>query len=113
MEIITLLLSIWSFALAFFLGATIASGLQCYLDRKAHGQSWTGRSHCDNCGHKLSFVDLIPVFGYLINKGHCKYCGAEIPKKCLRNEIIGGIISVIVFAVVSFIYLFIFLRIGF
>ena len=24
-------------------------------------------SHCDNCGHQLNFLDMIPVLSYIVN----------------------------------------------
>lgn len=36
------------------------------------------RSHCDNCNHKLSFYELIPVFSYIFLLGKCKNCHKKI-----------------------------------
>ena len=36
------------------------------------------RSACPECTHTLSVADLIPIFGYVRNKGKCRYCGARI-----------------------------------
>jgi len=35
-------------------------------------------SHCPVCQHRLSALDLIPVFSYLGLRGKCRYCGAKI-----------------------------------
>ena len=35
-------------------------------------------SHCPHCKHKLSPIELIPVFSYLIQKGKCKHCNKKI-----------------------------------
>jgi len=35
-------------------------------------------SHCTKCNHRLSFLDLFPVFSYVFLKGKCRYCKAKI-----------------------------------
>lgn len=35
-------------------------------------------SHCRSCKHSLSAVDMIPVLGYFLLKGKCRYCSAPI-----------------------------------
>jgi prepilin signal peptidase PulO-like enzyme (type II secretory pathway) len=39
----------------------------------------TGRSQCPGCGHTLSSWDLVPVFSWLLLRGHCRYCKKTIP----------------------------------
>lgn len=36
-------------------------------------------SRCDCCDKRISPVNLIPVIGYFLSKGKCKYCGSGIP----------------------------------
>jgi leader peptidase (prepilin peptidase)/N-methyltransferase len=36
-------------------------------------------SHCPNCNHKLSFMELIPIVSYIIQLGKCKNCKKKIP----------------------------------
>jgi prepilin signal peptidase PulO-like enzyme (type II secretory pathway) len=38
-----------------------------------------GRSMCPNCHHVLSAADLVPLFGWLILRGKCRYCHKPIP----------------------------------
>lgn len=35
-------------------------------------------SHCPNCEHRLSPIDLVPVFSFLAMKGKCRHCGQPI-----------------------------------
>lgn len=35
-------------------------------------------SHCPVCQHRLTALDLIPVFSYIGLKGKCRYCGEKI-----------------------------------
>jgi len=50
------------------------------------------RSYCPNCQHKLSFLDLIPVFSYLFLKGKCRYCKEKIRPRYLIIEALSGIV---------------------
>ena len=47
------------------------------LHNKEGGIFW-GRSKCPNCQHLLNAVDLIPLFGCLINRLKCRYCKKPI-----------------------------------
>jgi leader peptidase (prepilin peptidase) / N-methyltransferase len=42
------------------------------------GEPLSGRSCCDSCGTAIAAHDLIPLASYLINRGACRGCGAEI-----------------------------------
>lgn len=35
-------------------------------------------SHCTNCEHRLSALDLVPVFSYTFLRGKCRYCKTKI-----------------------------------
>ena len=35
-------------------------------------------SHCPKCDHKLSIIDLFPVFSWVFNIGKCHYCDNEV-----------------------------------
>ncbi|MGN0426421.1 MAG: prepilin peptidase [Agathobacter sp.] len=54
-------------------------------------------SHCMECGHKLSWYDLFPLFSFLLLKGRCRYCGTKISKQYPVVEAVNGILYVIVF----------------
>lgn len=56
-----------------------------------------GRSHCDSCDRKLTPIDLIPVIGWLINKGKCPSCHHKISIAWPIMELIGGLLSVGIF----------------
>lgn len=36
------------------------------------------RSACPLCGHKLQFVELVPVFSYVLQRGRCRVCKEPI-----------------------------------
>ena len=46
------------------------------------------RSHCDNCGHELSLLDMIPMISYLILHGKCRYCGTKISPRYMVVELL-------------------------
>lgn len=61
-------------------------------------------SHCDNCNHKLSWYELIPVISYIIQKGKCRKCGAKIPFLSVLIEIITGLSFCLSFYLFGFDY---------
>lgn len=63
----------------FVVGAMIGSFLNVCIHRLPRGESIVfPASHCVNCGKKLSPLDLIPILGYLLLRGRCRYCGSGI-----------------------------------
>ncbi len=53
------------------------------------------RSYCPNCNHKLSFLDMIPIFSYIFLGGKCRYCKEKIRIRYLLLEIMSGIVFVL------------------
>lgn len=90
---ITPFFTAYSMVLAFVFGTVFASFLTCMGWRMCKGESvLKGRSHCDSCGHVLESRDLIPIFSFILNKGRCRHCGAEISKMNLYGELGMGIL---------------------
>lgn len=54
-------------------------------------------SHCMNCGHKLGWRDMVPVFSYIILRGRCRQCGARISIQYPLIEALNGVLYVVVF----------------
>ena len=48
-------------------------------------------SFCPNCGHKLGFWELIPVWSYLLLGGKCKQCKQKIRPRYFILEILSGL----------------------
>ncbi|MCZ2720472.1 prepilin peptidase [Marinomonas sp. 15G1-11] len=46
-----------------------------------------GRSQCTKCNKTLSFIELIPVFSYLIQLGKCRHCQKKINIRYFMIEI--------------------------
>ena len=55
------------------------------------------RSHCPNCGHTLSFLEMIPILSYLFLRGKCKSCKESISPLYPFNELFCGILFAVSF----------------
>lgn len=76
------------------LGAIIGSFLATLVVRWPEGRSvMAGRSQCDNCGHQLRAMALIPVVSYLVQSGKCRQCGQKINPDHLAIEAMAAIIG--------------------
>ena len=81
--------------LSMLLGGALASGIFCLCQRRRAGIPWAKgpRSRCDSCGHQLTPIDLIPVLSYVLLKGKCRTCKAEIPPNGYYVEVGWSIIT--------------------
>ena len=76
------------------LGACIGSFLNVVIDRLPAGKSLAyPPSSCDACQHRLSWLDLFPVFSYIFLRGRCRYCGAKIPLRVMLVELGTGLLT--------------------
>ncbi|UPG91432.1 A24 family peptidase [Luteibacter aegosomaticola] len=50
-------------------------------------------SHCPKCKHPLAAHDNIPVIGWLLLKGRCRYCREPISKQYPLVEFLSGVAS--------------------
>ncbi|MGN2253502.1 prepilin peptidase [Frateuria sp. GZRe12] len=53
-------------------------------------------SHCPHCKHPLSAGDNIPLFGWLLLRGRCRYCREPISIQYPLVECLSGMLSVLV-----------------
>ena len=62
------------------LGSFAGSFLGSVGDRLSRDEPVWGahRSHCDMCGHTLSWRDLVPLASWTLSGGRCGYCGASL-----------------------------------
>ena len=51
-----------------------------------------GRSQCDHCEKVIPWYGLIPILGYLILRGKCRYCKATISVMYPLVEFLGGLL---------------------
>ena len=70
------------------LGLVMGSALNCLALRIAAGKKWSGseRSECPHCHHVLTPLELIPLVSWLIQKGKCRHCGANVSKRYPLTE---------------------------
>lgn len=59
-------------------------------------------SHCENCNHKLSWYENIPLFSYILLKGKCKSCHAKISVWYPAIELFTGMLFLISYYVFGF-----------
>lgn len=95
----------------FYLGTIFGSFLNVFTaeiedniferkNKKTLFQRLNRRSQCPKCKHKLSAIELFPIFSYILLWGKCLKCKNKISLKYLFAEI---------FAAVSFVLMFYFL----
>lgn len=53
-------------------------------------------SHCPKCKHRLSALDNIPVLGWLLLRGRCRYCQTKISIQYPLVELLCGVASAVV-----------------
>ncbi|MDE2156963.1 MAG: prepilin peptidase [Xanthomonadaceae bacterium] len=53
-------------------------------------------SHCPQCKHPLSALDNIPLFGWLLLRGRCRYCKTKISIQYPLVELLSGVLSAVV-----------------
>lgn len=61
-------------------------------------------SHCEKCGHILSWYELIPIFSYLFLKGRCRNCKTKLSILYPLSELFCGILFAISFYSFGFSY---------
>ena len=80
----------------FILGLVIGSFLNVVIYRVPEGKSIVKPpSHCPECDHRLTPIELIPVISYIILKGKCRSCDTKISLRYPAVELITGIVFVI------------------
>ncbi|MEK7597733.1 MAG: prepilin peptidase [Patescibacteria group bacterium] len=80
----------------FVFGASIGSFLNVLIDRLPHDESINGRSHCDFCGKKIAWHDLLPVLSFFILGGRTRCCRKKLSWQYPLVEVITGLIFVVI-----------------
>jgi prepilin signal peptidase PulO-like enzyme (type II secretory pathway) len=81
----------------FIFGTIIGSFLNVVSLRYGTGESIVYRgSRCFSCGKRLSWVELIPIFSFLIQKGRCRNCSSKISWQYPIVEMLTGVIFVLI-----------------
>jgi leader peptidase (prepilin peptidase) / N-methyltransferase len=90
-------------AFAAVLGAVVGSFLNVVVHRLPRGESLVRpRSRCPECGTQIAGYDNIPVVSWLLLRGRCRSCGAEIPARYPAIEALTAVVFAAVVAVRGF-----------
>lgn len=86
-------------ALIYFIyGLFIGSFLNVCIFRIPSGVSIVSPpSSCGSCGHRLNFIDMLPVVNFIWNKGRCRYCGSKYSVQYPFIELLNGVFYVLVY----------------
>lgn len=87
------------YIIIFIYGIIIGSFLNVCIFRIPKQESIVKGSHCMNCGYRLRWYDLVPLFSYLFLGGKCRKCGTKISVQYPIIEVLNGGLYLLVFAV--------------
>ena len=80
----------------FIYGLCAGSFANLVAERMITGEEYIfSRSHCDHCGHTLSFTEMIPVLSWLALKGRCRHCRHRISVRHPIMELVCGLVTVL------------------
>lgn len=85
--------------ISFVFGTIIGSFLNVLALRYNTGMGVNGRSRCMSCGKNLTWIELVPVFSFLAQRGACRSCKAKISWQYPLVEFTAGILFAILFLI--------------
>lgn len=92
-----MLMTIIFYIIIFLYGIVIGSFLNVCIYRIPKKEDIVKvRSHCMNCGYKLEWYDLVPLFSYLFLKGRCRKCKTKLSVQYPLIEAANGILYVVI-----------------
>lgn len=92
-----MLMTIVFYIIIFLYGIVIGSFLNVCIYRIPKKEDIVKvRSHCMNCGYKLEWYDLVPLFSYLFLKGRCRKCKTKLSVQYPLIEAVNGIMYVVI-----------------
>lgn len=92
-----MLMTIVFYIIIFLYGIVIGSFLNVCIYRIPKKEDIVKvRSHCMNCGYKLEWYDLVPLFSYLFLKGRCRKCKTKLSVQYPLIEAANGILYVVI-----------------
>lgn len=79
--------------LFFVIGTIFGSFYNVVGSRLPNGESIVSPgSHCNNCKHELTPIELIPIISYIIQGGKCRKCRVKLSISYLFYEILSGLL---------------------
>ena len=91
------MIELYLLILAFIFGTIVGSFLNVVSLRFSTGKGLGGRSMCMSCGKTLSWLELFPLFSFIIQRGACRSCKSKISWQYPLVEFIAGAIFVLIF----------------
>ncbi|HSW35551.1 MAG TPA: prepilin peptidase [Candidatus Limnocylindrales bacterium] len=89
---------LFMYALFFTTGLCFGSFLNVIIYRVPRQLSLISPpSRCPSCNHRLGFLELIPLLGYLLLKGRCRHCQVQISPRYPLIELATGLLFVLVY----------------
>jgi leader peptidase (prepilin peptidase)/N-methyltransferase len=85
-----------------FLGALFTSFFHLIGMRIPVKKTIFGRSFCDYCKQTLRLRDVIPIVGFIINRGRCFNCHQRVSFRYILVEVVGGVLFVLGYFVLGF-----------
>jgi prepilin signal peptidase PulO-like enzyme (type II secretory pathway) len=83
--------------LAFILGTIIGSFLNVVAYRYNTGMGIGGRSKCMACARTLTWIELVPLASFIVQKGACRKCKSKISWQYPLVEFLAGALFVLIF----------------
>ena len=81
--------AVWSVAVAGIFGAFVGSFLNVCIHRLPRNESVVHPpSRCYACGARVRWYDNLPVIGYLVLRGRCRWCGSPFSIRYLLLEVV-------------------------
>lgn len=87
---------ILGYTAVFLFGIVIGSFCNVCIYRIPKQESIMVDSHCMNCGEKLHWYDLVPLFSFIILKGRCRKCQTKLSLQYPLIEGMNGALYVVV-----------------
>lgn len=87
----------FSLILAFTFGAIVGSFLNVVSLRFNTGKGIGGRSMCLSCGKTLTWIELVPIFSFIFQRGACWKCRSKISWQYPLVELATGLLFVLIF----------------
>ncbi|MDP8235618.1 MAG: A24 family peptidase [Candidatus Erginobacter occultus] len=95
-------MDIFLIAIAFLFGLSVGSFANVIVYRLPEGKSIVlPRSYCPDCRTPIAARDNIPLLGFLLLKGKCRYCRAAISPRYPLVELLMGLVFVAVYLLLS------------
>lgn len=88
-----------SLILSFIFGTVVGSFLNVVALRFNTGMTLGGRSKCMTCGKTLTWMELVPIFSFLAQRGACKKCSTKISWQYPLVEFAAGALFILIFFV--------------